>query len=499
MSILNTINKNRFEIFLLILILIGLSGSLATMELRAEEPRRAIVSMEMILGKEWIIPKIHGWNYYNKPPFFNWLMAIFFKIFGSFSEPVVRMPSLLSFLLTSLLVFKLTAKYADKKTGFIAAVLLLTSVDIFFYGSVDTGEIDLFLTLLIFIQGRAIFYYSEKEKWLSLFVVSYFFTAIGVLIKGLPPVIIQGLILIVWLAYNKQSRKLFSWQHLAGLLLFAAIITAYFFAYAQKENVYAFITQLMKETTQQSALETVWSSVVLNILKSPLQLFYISLPASGLLLYLFKKNIRMALKNNKLFQFSVIYGLINVVPYFIAGDTANRYLYPAFPFIAIMAALVYKQVLLSFQPSKWIIKYSILLWIFTGLAVLRIAYNIWGIPFQKKTSHKLIYIKLSSQLLNSSHGNPIYLTGYPEKLIANPTLPFIKIKPDTVSIPPLIPYQLPYYITKATGQIMRYDTIPQKNVYYLTPVDFLKNKKATIRYQFFDQWVKRELALVTFQ
>src|SRR3954465_8025175 len=142
MDLINALKKNRFETFLLLLILIGLACSLATMELRAEEPRRAIVAMEMILGKEWIVPKIHGWNYYNKPPFFNWIMALVFKISGSFNEPWVRMPSLLSFLLTSFLVFKTVSKYADKKTAFLAAVFLLTSVDIFFYGAVDTGEID---------------------------------------------------------------------------------------------------------------------------------------------------------------------------------------------------------------------------------------------------------------------------------------------------------------------------------------------------------------------
>jgi len=499
MNIINTIKKNRVEIFLLILILIDFSGSLASMELRAEEPRRAIVAMEMILGKEWIIPKIHGWNYYNKPPFFNWIMAVFFKISGNFSEPWVRTPSLLSFLLTSFLVFKLVSKYADKKIAFVATILLLTSVDIFFYGAVDTGEIDLFLALVIFLQGRAILHYSNKEKWLSLFITSYLFVAIGVLTKGLPPLIIQGLILIIWLAYSKQFRKLFSWQHFTGLLLFISIITTYFFAYDQKENVYAFIMQLAKETTQQSALETRWQAVALNILQSPLQLFYISLPASGLLLFLLKKNIRKSLKNNRLFQFSLIYTLINIVPYFIAGDTANRYLYPAFPFIAIMAALIFKQAAFAVQPSKWFLKYSTLLWIFTGLAIARMAYNIWGIPFQKRTSGSLIYVKLSSQLLNATHSNPVYLTGYPEKLVANPTFPFVKIKPDTVFIPPLIPYQLPYYITKATGQVMRYDTIPHKGLYYLTPEDFLKDKDATIHYRFFDQWAKRELALVTFK
>ncbi len=483
---------------LVVLIVIGLSGSLGTMELRAEEPRRAIVAMEMILGKEWIIPKIHGWIYYNKPPLFNWLMAAGFKLSRSFSEPWVRLPSLLSFLLTAFLVFKLVIKYSDTRTGFIAALLLLTAVDIFFYGAVDTGEIDLFLMLLMFLQGNSIFYYSRKQKWLSMFLVSYFIAALGILTKGLPPLVVQGLTLIIWLPYLRKFRKLFSWQHVLGIILCISALAGYFLVYNKKENAFIFILQLLNETTQRSALENKWKETALNILQSPLQLFYISLPASALLLYLIRKNIRLSIKNNPLFVFSLLYTLINIVPYFISSATANRYLYPAFPFIAIMGALVYKKTS-SFGNSKWIIKYRRLLVIFLLLSIARITYNIWGIPYQQKTSNSLIYIKLTSELLNFSNGKPIYLTGSPEKFIADPTIPFIKIPPDTVVIPPVIPYQLPYYITKATGQIMRYDPIPRKGLYYLTPVDFFKDKNAIVHFKFLDQWMHRELALVTFQ
>jgi 4-amino-4-deoxy-L-arabinose transferase-like glycosyltransferase len=56
------------------------SASLNIVELRGEEPRRAIVAMEMDITGEYVVPKINGWNYYNKPPLFNWVLAGLFQI-----------------------------------------------------------------------------------------------------------------------------------------------------------------------------------------------------------------------------------------------------------------------------------------------------------------------------------------------------------------------------------------------------------------------------------
>ena len=78
-----------------LLLLIGFFSSLNTLELRAEEPRRAVVAMEMYYSGDWIVPKIHGWNYYNKPPLFNWVVALHYTLFGTTTEWVVRLPSCL--------------------------------------------------------------------------------------------------------------------------------------------------------------------------------------------------------------------------------------------------------------------------------------------------------------------------------------------------------------------------------------------------------------------
>lgn len=484
------------EILLLILLVVGIAGSLQQMELRAEEPRRAIVAMEMMLGKNYTVPKIFGANYYNKPPLFNWVLTGMFTLSGSFSEVWVRLPSILSLLITCLIIYLFVKRYYNRQTAFIAALLYVFSADIFFYGAVDAGEMDLFLTLILFIQGLSIFYYSTRQKWWQAFIISYTCMAAGVLTKGLPLVVIQGALLLCWFIYIKQFKKLFSIQHIAGLVIGATIIYVYFLAYSKKEDVLLFISQLLTESAQRSAFGNKLEAIALNLIQAPLQLFYLSLPATALLLYACSKKVRALLKGDKFIAFAIMFTVIICALFFLSPDTANRYLYPVFPFIAIMAAIIYVKAGTVLSSSKWLISYKGLLGIFLFLAVLRIAYNIWGIPYQQKialTNYRL----LSDTLLQHSTNNPIYLTGTPE---AHEVKSFLFFHPgkQSIGVPPTIPYQLPYYITKATNNIMRYDSIPQKGLFYLTPADFIKDKQATVYFTFYDTWVGRNLALVKF-
>lgn len=484
------------EIAALALIIAGLFGSLALMELRAEEPRRAIVSMEMILRKEYIVPQIFSCNYYNKPPLFNWLLVLTFKLSGSFAEFWVRLPCILSFLLTAYFVYRLVKQYATTQTAFIAAMLLLVSADILFYGAVDAGELDLFFMMLVFGQAVAIFKYSNAQQWWRMFLLSYLFTAAGILTKGLPSVAIQGLTLVCWLIYIKQCKKLFSVYHLAGIALAAFMVLGYFIMYAQKQDVRIYILRLLSESTEKSAVANDWDKVMLNIIQAPLQILYICCPSTLLLLYAFNKKVRVLLKPNPLFMFSFIFTVIIGVIFFASAQTANRYVYPAFPFIAIMGALTYTAAKHTTIRPKWVTGYKTLLATFAILGVMRIAYNVWGVPYQLKTLPQN-YRNLAATILQYTNNTPVFLTGYQQPCPLN-TYMLIQPAQDTVYGAPVLPYQIPYYVTKATGTIMQYDAVPQKDRFYLTPVNFLKGKKASIYFTFYDDWNRRNVALVKF-
>jgi hypothetical protein len=148
---------------------------------------------------------------------------------------------------------------------------------------------------------------------------------------------------------------------------------------------------------------------------------------------------------------------------------------------------------------KWLIEYRNLIRVFIVIAFIRIAYDFIVMPYQQRTSPHLVYRRLTDTLLQASRSQPIYLTGFIEQIPADPTLPFISIKADTLTRPPLIPPQIPYYLTHKTGQVMRFDSIPIKGLYYVSPVDFLEGKNVDVHYRFFEFWLQRDMALVTFK
>ena len=55
-----------------------------------EEPRRALIALEMLYSGDYLTPTIMGELYFAKPPLFNWIIIVSAKLFGSFSEMAVR-------------------------------------------------------------------------------------------------------------------------------------------------------------------------------------------------------------------------------------------------------------------------------------------------------------------------------------------------------------------------------------------------------------------------
>ena len=131
---------------------------------------------------------------------------------------MARLPGVLSFLGMAGLLFAAVRRYVDGKVALLAALFFLTSADLLFYGTVNSGEIDLLFSFLVMAQVLAIFHFRQRKRWLMLFLVSYVLAAIGFLTKG-PSIIFQLLTLGALFAYHKEWKRLFSWQHLVGLLV----------------------------------------------------------------------------------------------------------------------------------------------------------------------------------------------------------------------------------------------------------------------------------------
>ena len=133
----------------------------------------------------------------------------------SFAEWVVRLPGQLSFIVTGCLIYVGSRKYIPDNAAVWAALFFLTSGEILFYGLIIAGQIDIFYTLLVFLQITTLLRGLTTQSTL-LILTSYLFLAFGTMTKGLPSIAIHALSVTSIAIVNRSLSVFWRWQHLAG-------------------------------------------------------------------------------------------------------------------------------------------------------------------------------------------------------------------------------------------------------------------------------------------
>lgn len=93
----------------------------------ADEPRFALVVRDMVATGDWLLPRVGGDVYADKPPLFFWLMGLALLATGSLRLAFL-LPSLLAGLACVLLVYDLGRRLWNRETGLAAGLALLLTV-----------------------------------------------------------------------------------------------------------------------------------------------------------------------------------------------------------------------------------------------------------------------------------------------------------------------------------------------------------------------------------
>lgn len=488
------------------------------LELRNEEPRRALVSLEMMESGDYLIPHIHGETYYNKPPLYNWILAGSFKIFGA-GEWSVRLPGVLSLIVTAFFFWRITSKSLNEETRLLLPFIFLSSADILFFGSVNAGEIDLFYSLIICLQVYTIFHFYEKQQYLKLFLVSYFLCALGVLTKGIPSLAFQAITLLAYFIAQKNFLKLISWQHITGIALLFSMVGGYLYYYSLSEDVWAFLSQQFKEASQRTGNESTFVDLIIHLVRFPLTLIEKMFPWSLLLLPLVFRRFRKMVWEDSFGRFTIIFILSNILIYWFSPDMRIRYVYMFFPFILFLGVKVYNEeswstklmlvpkyimafgvgaigvgmialpfilqvesiplMITSFLIGVILIvicllSYSFLssikfLWLLViALLMGRLGYNAVVIPEMERLNEDLKYERIVSEMLDITSGQAVTYTGPMETLEPNVSLFGKELYSRQLHIPIAIPFQIPYYYAFETGEILDYEAeVNDPSAYYL--------------------------------
>jgi len=320
----------------------ALLSHLDHLPLKFEEPRRGVVAMEMEYSGNYIAPTINGEYYYNKPPIYNWLLVFLFKIFNSKEDWVLRVPTVLSFVLLAFVNFQVNRRKLGDKVALLSSLLFLTSTDLLFYFSFQ-GEIDMFYSLIVYLQITSILLFFEKKNYRSLFIFSYLLVSIGVLTKGIPSIAFQAITLLAFFIYHKRFKELFSFWHFIGFGLFILIVGGYFYLYSEYNDPLLYITRLFTESSSRTIVQKSFIDSIFHLFTFPLILLDILAPWLLIAPLFITMSIISKVKESKWLSLIILFFISNILLYWISPGARDRYLYMFVPFATtLFAFIIYK-------------------------------------------------------------------------------------------------------------------------------------------------------------
>ncbi len=326
------------------MLLLGFFVHLGRAPLRLEEPRRALISLEMLFRHNWIVPTEMGEYYYKKPPVYNWVIGASYWLWGNHSEWAVRFWSVVSFVATGGLVFAMGRRYVDRTFGIYAGLLTLAMVDIVFYFSTAAGEIDLFYSLITLASFFTLFHFYQRQQYYTLFMVTYALGAVGTLTKGLPSPVFLGVSVLVWLAYRRDLRKLFTGAHLAGIGVFVVLVGGYFAYYNLFNDVALYFSSeesLWSQTSERTAFQNSLGTLVMHLFLFPLETLKNVAPATLLLPFLLRRGMVRELMQQPFVGFCLLMLAGNGLVYWLSPGTRSRYVYMLYPLLVIVLTYAY--------------------------------------------------------------------------------------------------------------------------------------------------------------
>ena len=185
----------------------------------------AQVSKEILQTGDWITMHYEYKTWIYRSPLLMWIMALFYKLFGV-TEFWSRAPSAFSGVGLVIITHLIGKSVYDKYTGFLAAVILLTSNQ--FVHSSRSGMTDVMLTFFIFLAIYAYLRLEEgNQAWWYLIWGS---CALAVMTKTTAAFVSPAAITLALLLKGRLMAAIRSRQFWLGVLIAVAILAPWHIA-----------------------------------------------------------------------------------------------------------------------------------------------------------------------------------------------------------------------------------------------------------------------------
>jgi len=223
---------NRKEAGLFLLALVWLALTLGARPLALPDEGRYVgVAWEMLNSGNWLYPTLNGLPFFHKPPLFYWITAASLGTFGM-HEWAARLAPLLGAAIAAFTLYGFTLRHKGATVARWSLLILVTQP--FFFGGAQFANLDMlvagFISATILLAAEAALNAERNLPYKGLLAGAYLCAALGVLAKGLIGAVLPGLVLVVWLAWNRRLVLMRTLAWLPGLAVFALVAFPWFVA-----------------------------------------------------------------------------------------------------------------------------------------------------------------------------------------------------------------------------------------------------------------------------
>ena len=322
------------------LMLLGIYGySISSRPPKWEEPRRALVAMEMIHRKDYVVPRFMGELYLSKPPLQSWLIALAAGADLRQVTPLrARLVTLAALAGIGLFLWRLGIDGRRDAPHLFPVLVFLTMGTVVQFGR--TAEIDILFCFFVTAALGSVELGRRRGSSLLQWVLPQLFVGAGVLTKGLAPIFFYPPVLLWAWHYRKASR--FSFPAFAtGLLAMLGLVAAWLVPYSRMAQL-ADLQDKWASEVRVLTLDESWLVLLRHPFLYPFLLLGVALPWSLQLLALRRSEARRAalscLRQEPYLGFATAVVGWGVLVYLFVPGTDGRYLIPFLPFSAVLIA-----------------------------------------------------------------------------------------------------------------------------------------------------------------
>ena len=212
-----------FAALMAVLLLLAVQRPLAL----PDEGRYGEIGRWMLQSGDFLAPRLNGLPFFHKPPLLHWLQSGAFALWGVSAWSARLAPACSAGLM--LLGLYLSVRQAEGETRARHAMLILGSSLGFLIGGQYVNHdmlVEAWISTAIWCLGAAFMQGDRPDTRLAL--AGFAASALGVMSKGLIGIVLPGMVLLAWLLYTGQSRKILALPWLRGLAVFGAIALPWF-------------------------------------------------------------------------------------------------------------------------------------------------------------------------------------------------------------------------------------------------------------------------------